>query len=73
MAKLLALVGFAGQHLCANALTGEMSCTIKSIFISATRHRATPSTAVTNLLDLDLAGLTGPAVAHLCTGVFPTV
>lgn len=71
--RLLAPVSFTVQHLGADVVAGEVSGAVESIFVGATRHSATPGSAVTHLLDVHLAGLAGAAVTHLFTGVFPTV
>lgn len=73
MAHFLAPVGFTTQHLSTCFLTGEMSRTIKSFFISSAQNFTSCYSAVANLLKLQLAGLTCPTVAHLCAGVFSTV
>lgn len=50
-----------------------MPRTIKSVFICTTRDFTSGNATVAHLLNLQLAGLTGPAVAHLGAGVFSTV
>lgn len=50
-----------------------MSRTIKSFWVCSTQDISSGDAAVANLLNLQLAGLTRPAVAHLCAGVFHTV
>lgn len=73
VAHLLAPVSFTVQHRPTYFLTGEMPRTIKSFFVCATQDFTSGNAAVTHLLNLQLAGLTRPTVAHLGTGVFSTV
>lgn len=73
VALQLTPVSFAVKHLPTQFLTGEMSRTVKSVFISATQGFPSGNATVAHLLNLQRAGLTFPAVAHLGAAVFSTV
>lgn len=73
VAHLLAPMSFTIQHLGTDFLTGEMSRAVESFLIRAARDGARGHSAVTDLLNLQLAGLTGPAVANLRARVLTTV
>lgn len=50
-----------------------MSRTVKSFLVCATQDLSSGNTTVANLLNLQLAGLTRPAVAHLHAEMFNAV